>query len=64
MRKVSTSGDDEEERVPWASRREGGRTLGFEATSEGAGAGGCAIAAVAGMAGWLDVSECRAGLRS
>lgn len=43
---------------------EGGRTLGFEDASEGAGAGGCVIAAAAGMAGWLVVSECRAGLRS
>lgn len=64
MSKVSTSGDDEEERVPWASRREGGRTLGFEATSEGAGAGGCAIAAAAGTAGSVIVSDFRARLCS
>lgn len=43
---------------------EGGRTLGFEDASEGAGAGGCAIAAAAGMAGLVIVSKCRAGLRS
>lgn len=56
--RVSTTGEDKE------GTGIVGRTLGFEDASEFTGAGGCVIAAAAGMAGWAIVSECRAGLGS